>query len=56
LYFAEKDELPKSVWLVSKIGRVTAGVQYEPHRKNYSDFTPFKIFQHLYDKKFHFGA
>ncbi|KAL6551492.1 hypothetical protein OROGR_007646 [Orobanche gracilis] len=24
------DELPKTVWLVSKMGRLTAGVQYEP--------------------------
>ncbi|KAI9121192.1 hypothetical protein K1719_008225 [Acacia pycnantha] len=28
--FAKKDEMPKSVWLVSRMGRVTAGVQYEP--------------------------
>lgn len=28
--FALQDELPKSAWLVSKIGRLTAGVQYEP--------------------------
>ncbi|KAK4272099.1 hypothetical protein QN277_020698 [Acacia crassicarpa] len=28
--FAMKDEMPKSVWLVSRMGRVTAGVQYEP--------------------------
>ncbi|XP_027357883.1 uncharacterized protein LOC113867091 isoform X2 [Abrus precatorius] len=32
--FAMKDELPKSAWLVSKIGRVTAGVQYEPQQGN----------------------
>ncbi|KAK2365577.1 hypothetical protein QL285_079060 [Trifolium repens] len=32
--FSKKDELPKSAWLVSKIGRVTAGVQYEPHHAN----------------------
>ncbi|KAF5479591.1 hypothetical protein F2P56_000400 [Juglans regia] len=25
-----KDECPKSAWLVSKMGRLTAGVQYEP--------------------------
>ncbi|KAL5571358.1 hypothetical protein UlMin_020955 [Ulmus minor] len=25
-----KDEFPKSAWLVSKVGRLTAGVQYEP--------------------------
>lgn len=32
--FAMKDELPKSAWLVSKMGRVTAGVQYEPQHGN----------------------
>ena len=30
---AVKDELPKSAWLVSKMGRLTVGVQYEPQRK-----------------------
>ncbi|GMI86811.1 outer membrane 47 [Hibiscus trionum] len=28
--FAIKDQLPKSAWLVSKLGRLTFGVQYEP--------------------------
>ncbi|XP_015879252.3 uncharacterized protein LOC107415441 [Ziziphus jujuba] len=28
--FSSKDELPKTAWLVSKMGRLTAGVQYEP--------------------------
>ncbi|XP_057491199.1 uncharacterized protein LOC130776951 [Actinidia eriantha] len=28
--FSLGDELPKSAWLVSKMGRLTAGVQYEP--------------------------
>ncbi|XP_059641319.1 uncharacterized protein LOC132283398 [Cornus florida] len=28
--FSLGDEFPKSAWLVSKIGRLTAGVQYEP--------------------------
>ncbi|KAG5527262.1 hypothetical protein RHGRI_028228 [Rhododendron griersonianum] len=28
--FSSGDELPKSAWLVSKMGRLTAGVQYEP--------------------------
>ncbi|XP_022740485.1 uncharacterized protein LOC111292383 isoform X2 [Durio zibethinus] len=28
--FAIKDQLPKSAWLVSKLGRLTVGVQYEP--------------------------
>ncbi|EEF37658.1 uncharacterized protein LOC8275404 [Ricinus communis] len=28
--FAVKEELPKSAWLVSKMGRLTVGVQYEP--------------------------
>ncbi|KAH9742188.1 hypothetical protein KPL70_002875 [Citrus sinensis] len=28
--FAMKDELPKNAWLVSKMGRLTVGVQYEP--------------------------
>ncbi|XP_021299178.1 uncharacterized protein LOC110427871 [Herrania umbratica] len=28
--YAIKDELPKSAWLVSKLGRFTVGVQYEP--------------------------
>lgn len=32
--FTMKDELPKSAWLVSKMGRVTAGVQYEPQQGN----------------------
>ncbi|BAU01016.1 uncharacterized protein HKW66_Vig0256230 [Vigna angularis] len=32
--FALKDELPKSAWLVSKMGRVTAGVQFEPQKRN----------------------
>lgn len=30
LSFAAVDELPKTAWLVSKMGRLTAGVQYEP--------------------------
>ncbi|KAH7850920.1 hypothetical protein Vadar_004640 [Vaccinium darrowii] len=29
--FSLADEFPKSAWLVSKMGRLTAGVQYEPH-------------------------
>ncbi|KAL0424289.1 UNVERIFIED_CONTAM: hypothetical protein Sradi_0963700 [Sesamum radiatum] len=28
--FSHKHELPKNAWLVSKMGRLTAGVQYEP--------------------------
>lgn len=28
--FSMKDECPRRAWLVSKIGRLTAGVQYEP--------------------------
>ncbi|KAK6129326.1 hypothetical protein DH2020_036934 [Rehmannia glutinosa] len=28
--FSVGDELPKTAWLVSKMGRLTAGVQYEP--------------------------
>ncbi|KAK7266095.1 hypothetical protein RIF29_18735 [Crotalaria pallida] len=32
--FAMKEDLPKSAWLVSKMGRLTAGVQYEPQRGN----------------------
>ncbi|XP_023551526.1 uncharacterized protein LOC111809318 [Cucurbita pepo subsp. pepo] len=28
--FSSKDELPKSAWLVSKMGRLTTGVQFEP--------------------------
>ncbi|CAI9111043.1 OLC1v1011176C1 [Oldenlandia corymbosa var. corymbosa] len=28
--FSMGDEVPKSAWLVSKMGRLTAGVQYEP--------------------------
>lgn len=28
--FSLGDELPRSAWLVSKLGRLTAGVQYEP--------------------------
>ncbi|KAG8384827.1 hypothetical protein BUALT_Bualt04G0158800 [Buddleja alternifolia] len=28
--FGAEDELPKNAWLVSKMGRLTAGVQYEP--------------------------
>ncbi|XP_044479078.1 uncharacterized protein LOC123206048 [Mangifera indica] len=28
--FAVKDELPKCAWLISKMGRLTVGVQYEP--------------------------
>ncbi|MED6148697.1 hypothetical protein PIB30_055274 [Stylosanthes scabra] len=34
LPFAKKDELPKSAWLVSRMGRMTAGVQYEPQQGN----------------------
>lgn len=37
LYFAAEDELPKKAWLVSKMGRLTAGVQYEPQCMFYSD-------------------
>lgn len=33
LSFAVKDELPKNAWLVSKMGRLTVGVQYEPQCK-----------------------
>ncbi|KAL6518838.1 hypothetical protein OROHE_017591 [Orobanche hederae] len=29
-YLVAGDELPKTAWLVSKMGRLTAGVQYEP--------------------------
>ncbi|ESW23035.1 hypothetical protein PHAVU_004G013700 [Phaseolus vulgaris] len=32
--FAMKDEIPKSAWLVSKMGRVTAGVQFEPQKRS----------------------
>jgi len=28
--FSEPDQYPRSAWLVSKMGRLTAGVQYEP--------------------------
>ncbi|XP_073155442.1 uncharacterized protein [Henckelia pumila] len=28
--FTSGDELPKNAWLVSKMGRLTAGIQYEP--------------------------
>lgn len=28
--FSSGDEVPKSAWLVSKMGRLTAGIQYEP--------------------------
>ncbi|KAH6774434.1 beta-galactosidase [Perilla frutescens var. hirtella] len=28
--FSAADELPRNAWLVSKMGRITAGVQYEP--------------------------
>ncbi|XVF14104.1 hypothetical protein REPUB_Repub09cG0028600 [Reevesia pubescens] len=28
--FAIKDQLPKNAWLVSKLGRLTVGVQYDP--------------------------
>ncbi|RYR08196.1 hypothetical protein Ahy_B05g075770 isoform B [Arachis hypogaea] len=34
LPFATKDELPKTAWLVSRMGRMTAGVQYEPQHGN----------------------
>ncbi|CAK9308888.1 unnamed protein product [Citrullus colocynthis] len=34
LPFSSKDEFPKSAWLVSKIGRLTTGVQYEPQYGN----------------------
>lgn len=30
LPFAQQDEFPKSAWLVSKMGRLTVGMQYEP--------------------------
>ncbi|KAB1209175.1 hypothetical protein CJ030_MR6G015601 [Morella rubra] len=29
--FPLKDEFPKSAWFISKMGRLTAGIQYEPH-------------------------
>jgi hypothetical protein len=35
-YFAVKDEFPRSAWFISKMGRLTAGVQYEPECKLYS--------------------
>ncbi|EPS70531.1 hypothetical protein M569_04229, partial [Genlisea aurea] len=28
--YSGRDELPKNAWLISKMGRLTAGVQYEP--------------------------
>ena len=31
--FVVTDDLPKSVWLVRKVGRLTAGLQYEPDCK-----------------------
>lgn len=37
------DELPKTAWLVSKMGRLTAGVQYEPK---------CKCFRHYYGVPF----
>lgn len=46
-YVAVKDELPKSAWLVSKMGRVTAGVQFEPQSKNYTYFIPLEIFLYV---------
>lgn len=27
------DDIPKSAWLIRRIGRLTAGVQYEPQSK-----------------------
>ena len=30
IHILAKDEFPKSAWLVSKMGRLTVGVQYEP--------------------------
>ncbi|XP_031265317.1 uncharacterized protein LOC116123706 isoform X2 [Pistacia vera] len=35
--FALKDELPKCAWLVSKMGRLTVGVQYEPQNGGKED-------------------
>ncbi|XWS40746.1 hypothetical protein CRYUN_Cryun17cG0021900 [Craigia yunnanensis] len=35
--FAIKDESPKSAWLVSKMGRLTVGVQYEPQYGSKND-------------------
>ncbi|KAF7819584.1 plant/K24A2-2 protein [Senna tora] len=40
-YFAAKDELLKNAWLVSRKGRVTSGVQYEPQNGN-AMFTNWK--------------
>lgn len=34
LFYPAGDELPKHAWLVSKMGRLTAGVQYEPQGKH----------------------
>lgn len=35
--FCKPDEYPRSAWLVSKMGRLTAGLQYEPQYGNKDD-------------------
>ncbi|XP_065877590.1 uncharacterized protein [Euphorbia lathyris] len=40
--FAVKDELPKTAWVVTKIGRLSVGLQYEPQHGSSSDIAKYK--------------
>ncbi|KAI3778529.1 hypothetical protein L2E82_07893 [Cichorium intybus] len=42
------DELPKATWLVSKIGRLTAGVQYDPQFEQLGNGIPNRVFSVLF--------
>ena len=44
-YFAVADKCPTNAWLVSKIGRLTVGVQYEPQCKFLIHQIPFAQMQ-----------
>ncbi|KAI3750677.1 hypothetical protein L2E82_21413 [Cichorium intybus] len=42
------DELPKATWLVSKIGRLTAGVKYDPQFEQLGNGIPNRVFSVLF--------
>lgn len=49
LWFVVADELPKGAWLVSKMGRLTAGVQYEPLCNILKQYYKFCLFNYYID-------
>lgn len=48
-YFAAFDKCPTNAWLVSKIGRLTVGMQYEPQCKFLIHQSPIAKMQFQFD-------